>query len=133
MSKTRHVTPNIRKEFARFAIPAVIGMVVSSLYNIVNGIFVGQGVGEMGLGTINIVYPFIMLEIAITMLIAIGLILNILVLTFTTTACRLLRANDQLLTYAKEYIWWIALFGIIYMPRLGLSIFVRNDNAPLTS
>jgi Na+-driven multidrug efflux pump len=133
MSKTRHVTPNIRKEFARFAIPAVIGMVVSSLYNIVNGIFVGQGVGEMGLGTINIVYPFIMLEIAITMLIAIGLILNILVLTFTTTACRLLRANDQLLTYAKEYIWWIALFGIIYMPGLGLSIFVRNDNAPLTS
>lgn len=133
MPKTRHVTPNIRKEFARFAIPAVIGMVISSLYNIVNGIFVGQGVGEMGLGTINIVYPFIMLEIAITMLIAIGLILNILVLTFTTTACRLLRANDQLLTYAKEYIWWIALFGIIYMPGLGLSIFVRNDNAPLTS
>ena len=133
MPKTRHVTPNIRKEFARFAIPAVIGMVVSSLYNIVNGIFVGQGVGEMGLGTINIVYPFIMLEIAITMLIAIGLILNILVLTFTTTACRLLRANDQLLTYAKEYIWWIALFGIIYMPGLGLSIFVRNNNAPLTS
>ncbi len=133
MPKTRHVTPNIRKEFARFAIPAVIGMVVSSLYNIVNGIFVGQGVGEMGLGTINIVYPFIMLEIAITMLIAIGLILNILVLTFTTTACRLLRANDQLLTYAKEYIWWIALLGIIYMPGLGLSIFVRNDNAPLTS
>ncbi|MDY4023799.1 MAG: hypothetical protein SOZ13_01720 [Enterococcus avium] len=87
----------------------------------------------MGLGTINIVYPFIMLEIAITMLIAIGLILNILVLTFTTTACRLLRANDQLLTYAKEYIWWLALFGIIYMPGLGLSIFVRNDNAPLTS
>lgn len=133
MPKTRHVTPNIRKEFALFAIPSVIGMVVSSLYNIVNGIFVGQGVGEMGLGTINIVYPFIMLEIAITMLIAIGLILNILVLTFTTTACRLLGANDQLLTYAKEYIWWIALFGIIYMPGLGLSIFVRNNNAPLTS
>lgn len=127
MPKTRHVTPNIRKEFARFAIPAVIGMVVSSLYNIVNGIFVGQGVGEMGLGAINIVYPFIMLEIAITMLIAIGLILNILVLTFTTTACRLLGANDQLLTYAKEYIWWIALFGIIYMPGLRLSIFVRNN------
>ena len=57
MPKTRHVTPNIRKEFALFAIPSVIGMVVSSLYNIVNGIFVGQGVGEMGLGTINIVYP----------------------------------------------------------------------------
>lgn len=116
MPKTRHVTPNIRKEFARFAIPAVIGMVVSSLYNIVNGIFVGQGVGKMGLGTINIVYPFIMLEIAITM-----------------TTCRLLGTNDWLLTYAKEYIWWIALFGIIYMPVLGLSIFVRNNNAPLTS
>ena len=86
MPKTRHVTPNIRKEFALFAIPSVIGMVVSSLYNIVNGIFVGQGVGEMGLGTINIVYPFIMLEIAITM-----------------TTCRLLGTNDRLLTYGIKY------------------------------
>ena len=162
MSKTQIKPKSIGKEFARYAVPAVIGMVVSSLYNIVDGIFVGRGVGDTGLGAINIVYPFIMLEIAITMLIAIGganhfsanrgrgdekaanniflqsifliivlgVVLNVLVLMFTPTVCRMLGADDVLLPYAQDYIWWIALFGIIYMPGLGLSIFVRNDNAP---
>jgi putative MATE family efflux protein len=150
------------KEFAKYAVPAVIGMVVSSLYNIIDGIFVGRGVGETALGAINIVFPFIMLEIAIAMLIAIGganhmsvskgrgdygsannfflqsiylltsisIIINIVVLMFPIAVCRILGADDALLPYARDYIWWIAVFGIIYMPGLGLSIFIRNDNAP---
>ncbi|MBS4534036.1 MATE family efflux transporter [Clostridium sp. D2Q-14] len=162
MPKAQLKNNGIDKEFAGYAIPAVIGMVVSSLYNIVDGIFVGRGVGKMALGAINIIYPFIMLEIAITMLIAIGganhfsanrgrgddkaanniflqsiylmiaigVILNVLVLLFTPMVCRMLGADDALLPYAQDYIWWIALFGIVYMPGLGLSIFVRNDNAP---
>lgn len=162
MPKAQFKAKGIGREFTRYAIPAVIGMVVSSLYNIVDGIFVGRGVGEAGLGAINIVYPFVMLEIAITMLIAIGganhfsanrgrgddkaanniflqsmilitgigVVLNLLVLLFTPTVCRLLGADEVLLPYARDYIWWIALFGILYMPGLGLSIFVRNDNAP---
>lgn len=162
MSKMEIKDNRIGKEFAKYAIPAVIGMVVSSLYNIVDGVFVGRGVGEMALGAINIVYPFVMLEIAITMLIAIGganyfstskgrgdekganniflqciyllvgigVALNVLILLFTPTVCRLLGADDMLLPYAQDYIWWIALFNIVYMPGLGLSIFIRNDNAP---
>lgn len=60
------------REFLRFAVPSVAGMVVSSLYTIVDGIFVGRGVGELALGAVNIVFPFIMFQIAVTMLIAIG-------------------------------------------------------------
>lgn len=162
MLKVNNQNKAIRKEFAKYAIPAVIGMVVSSLYNIVDGIFVGRGVGDNALGAINIVYPFIMFQIAITMLIAIGgatqfsvakgrkdyisansiflqsiylliilsTVLNLLVLIFPTQTCQLLGADGSLLTYASDYIWWISLFGIIYLPGLGLSIFVRNDNAP---
>lgn len=162
MSKKQLKNQSIGREFAGYAVPAVIGMVVSSLYNIVDGIFVGQGVGEAGLGAISIVYPFIMLEIAIAMLIAvgganhfsanrgrnddksanniflqcmyllvgIGVVLNVLVLLFTPDVCKLLGADDILLPYTQEYIWWIALFGILNMPGLGLSIFIRNDNAP---
>lgn len=153
-----------RREFRRYLIPAVIGMVVSSLYNIIDGIFVGRGVGETALGAINIVFPFIMLEIAITMLIGIGgasqfsiargrgdnetanhyflqsftllvgigIILNTVVLLFTPQVCLLLGADSELLPYAIDYIRWIAVFGILYMPGLGLSVFVRNDNAPQT-
>ena len=40
----------IGKLIARFAIPAIISMLVSSLYNIVDQIFIGQGVGMLGNG-----------------------------------------------------------------------------------
>ena len=33
----------------RYSVPAIIGMVVNALYNVVDSIFVGQGVGEVGL------------------------------------------------------------------------------------
>ncbi|MDL2273241.1 MATE family efflux transporter [Oscillospiraceae bacterium OttesenSCG-928-G22] len=162
MSKIKVPAPGIRREFARYAIPACVGMVVSSLYNIVDGVFVGRGVGEVALGAINIVYPYVMLQIAITMLVAIGganhfsanrgrgkneaanniflqsiyllvglgVVINALALAFAPGICRLLGADEALLPYARDYLWWIALFGVVYLPGLGLSIFVRNDNAP---
>lgn len=63
---------SIRRQFVRYAVPSVAGMIVSSLYTVVDGIFVGRGVGDLALGGVNIVFPFIMLVIAVTMLIAIG-------------------------------------------------------------
>lgn len=36
------------KLIAKFAIPAIVSMLVSSLYNIVDQIFIGQGVGLLG-------------------------------------------------------------------------------------
>jgi len=47
-------------------------MMVSFLYNVVDGIFVGRGIGEQALAAINIAFPFLMLQIAVTMLIAVG-------------------------------------------------------------
>lgn len=45
------------KLIAKFAIPAIISMLVSSLYNIVDQIFVGQGVGLLGNAATNIAFP----------------------------------------------------------------------------
>ena len=42
------------KLIAKFAIPAIISMLVSSLYNIVDQIFIGQGVGLLGNAATNI-------------------------------------------------------------------------------
>ena len=41
----------------KFAIPAIISMLVSSLYNIVDQIFIGQGVGLLGNAATNIAFP----------------------------------------------------------------------------
>ena len=40
-----------------FAIPSIIAMLVSSLYNIVDQIFIGQGVGYLGNAATNVSYP----------------------------------------------------------------------------
>ena len=45
------------KLIVKFAIPAIISMLVSSLYNIVDQIFIGQGVGLLGNAATNIAFP----------------------------------------------------------------------------
>ena len=45
------------KLIAKVAIPAIISMLVSSLYNIVDQIFIGQGVGLLGNAATNIAFP----------------------------------------------------------------------------
>lgn len=39
-------------------LPALGGLFVTYLYNVVDGIFVGQGVGSAALGAVNIAVPF---------------------------------------------------------------------------
>ena len=55
-----------------FAIPSIISMLVSSLYNIVDQIFIGQGVGYLGNAATNVAYPLTTICLAIALLIGIG-------------------------------------------------------------
>ncbi len=60
------------KLIARFAIPAIISMLVSSLYNIVDQIFIGQGVGMLGNAATNIAFPISIICTATALLLGIG-------------------------------------------------------------
>lgn len=55
-----------------FAIPSIIAMLVSSLYNIVDQVFIGQGVGYLGNAATNVSYPLSTICLAIALLIGIG-------------------------------------------------------------
>lgn len=55
-----------------FAVPSIIAMLVSSLYNIVDQIFIGQGVGYLGNAATNVAYPLTTICLAIALLIGIG-------------------------------------------------------------
>ncbi len=55
-----------------YATPAVIGMLVQALYNIVDRIFIGQGVGALGISGLTFTLPVIMLIFAFGMLLGIG-------------------------------------------------------------
>ena len=60
------------KLLARFAVPSVISMLVSALYNIVDQIFIGQGVGYLGNAATNVAFPLTTISLAISLLIGIG-------------------------------------------------------------
>lgn len=63
---------NRLKEFFRYAVPSALAMFISSLYTVVDGIFVGQGVGDLALAAVNIVLPFTVMLFGLASMFAIG-------------------------------------------------------------
>jgi putative MATE family efflux protein len=63
---------NIGKLLIRFSIPAITGMIVNALYNVVDRIFVGRGVNEVALGGLSLVLPLMTISMAFSMLFGIG-------------------------------------------------------------
>lgn len=53
---------------ARYAIPGIISLIINSLYNMVDQIFIGQGVGFLGNGATNIIAPIATVAIAVSTL-----------------------------------------------------------------
>ena len=70
----KHVldTDNISKILFKMSLPAMIGMIFMALYNIVDTIFVGNGVGPLGIAGIAIVFPIQMIIMAIGQMVGIG-------------------------------------------------------------
>lgn len=60
------------KKLLKYVLPTVLSSVSYFLFTIVDGIFVGQGIGEDALGAVNILYPFIMVANAFNMMLTIG-------------------------------------------------------------
>ena len=55
-----------------FAIPAILGMLVNGAYQVIDSIFLGQGVGELGLSVITVAAPTMTIIMALSMLIGNG-------------------------------------------------------------
>ena len=71
MNMDHILNANLFKVWSKFVMASVIGVVLNTIYTIIDGMFVGQGVGEIGLAAVNIVWP------AITLIIGTGLMLGI--------------------------------------------------------
>jgi len=56
----------------KFFIPAFIGVFVNALYNIVDRIFIGQGVGSLALSGVSVTFPVMLIMMGFGMLIGIG-------------------------------------------------------------
>jgi putative MATE family efflux protein len=56
----------------RFSLPAITGMVVNAFYNVIDSIFVGRGVGEIGLTAVTIAFPVMIVLMGLGMLVGVG-------------------------------------------------------------
>lgn len=56
----------------KFSLPAIVGMLVNALYNVVDRAFIGHGVGALGIAGVTIGFPVMLLMMAFAVLIGIG-------------------------------------------------------------
>ncbi len=63
---------NIGSLLWKFSIPAIVGMIINALYNIVDRIFVGRGIGFIAIAATTVAFPIMLIIFAVAMLIGIG-------------------------------------------------------------
>ena len=96
-------TENIGKLLWSFSWPAIVGMLVNALYNIVSRIFVGHGIGSIAIAATVIAFPIMTVLFAFAMLIGVG-----------ATALISLRLGENKKDEAEQIIGNAALLLIIF-------------------
>ncbi|MDE5765146.1 MAG: MATE family efflux transporter [Ruminococcus sp.] len=155
-------TEPVSRLMVRFAVPSIIGMLVSALYNIVDQLFIGQGVGTDGNAATNVAFPFSTLCIAValllgiggascfnltmgrgdtkragyfagnafTMLIISGIFISAITFAFLTPLLKLFGSPDDILPYAKDYVF-VSAFGFPFLIlTTGGGHIIRADGSP---
>ena len=65
-------TGKVSRLLLKFAIPSIVSMLVGALYNIVDQIFIGHGVGVLGNAATNVAFPLVTLCMSLSLLLGIG-------------------------------------------------------------
>ena len=63
---------SIGKLLMQYSLPAIIASLATSLYNIVDSVFIGRGVGSMAITGLAITFPLMNLVVAFCVLVAVG-------------------------------------------------------------
>ena len=71
-STARIGTDTIGRLMLRFSLPSIVGMLVNALYNIVDRMFIGYGIGEMGIAGATIGFPLMLMMISFSILVGVG-------------------------------------------------------------
>lgn len=151
---------SIGRLFLNFSIPAVTGMLVTAFYAIIDGVFIGRGVGADGLAAINIGYPIVNLGAALSLMYGIGgstlislypnnrkiqnrcfsyiVTMNLvsyaaillMVILFNEKLMYMMGSNEQLLPMVKAYLYPCTVGLGFLMLANSLNAVVRNDKAP---
>ena len=65
-------TDRIGPLLVRYSVPAIVGMLVNALYNVVDRMFIGYGVGAQGIAAVTISFPLMMAMVSFSILVGVG-------------------------------------------------------------
>ena len=150
-------TKPVGKLLVQYALPAMIAMTAASLYNIVDRVFIGQGVGAMAISGLAITFPFMNLTAAFGAGVGVGastaisvklgqkdyttaqnilgntISLNLIIgigLLFLDPILRFFGASDQTLVYARDYMVIILLGNVVSHMYFGMNALLRAASKP---
>ena len=131
----------------KYALPAIIAMTAVSLYNMVDSIFIGRGVGAMAISGLAITFPFMNIAAAFGALVGVGASTIVSVRlgqknygaaqqVLGNVVCMnpilyFFGAGEQTIGYARDYIVIILSGNIITHLYLGLNSVLRSSGHPI--
>ena len=115
------------KLLVKFAVPSIISMLVSALYNIVDQIFIGQGVGMYGNAATNVAFPLT------TLATAVGVIICIVARIFLRPLITVFGATEYVMDYAMTYVGITSLGMPFFVLTTGGTHLIRADGKPTYS
>ena len=144
------------RKFINHVLPTMIALTFSGIYSIIDGLFIGQKIGDVGLSAINIAYPLPAIIFALgagigmasgvllslhkdsdelqgkilgnsfILILSLSLICMVIFQIFHEPILLFFKASPTIMPYAKEYIQMV-IFGIFFnMLGTALSPIVRN-------
>lgn len=118
-SLTQLATASVGRLLWRYSLPAVAGMLIMSLYNVVDRVFIGQIVGADAIAGLAITFPVMNLSAAIGVLVGVGAAARISILLGADDAggARMVLGNALTLIVVNALIY-LTLFGVFIDPLL---------------
>lgn len=118
------------KLLLKFSLPAIVGLLVNALYNIVDSIFVGRGVGDLALAGVTVTFPLITTYMAFIMMIGMGAtaIISIKLGEDKPKEAEKIMANALVLFVIMGFT--LTVFGLIYLEQILIFFGASVDVLP---
>ena len=132
-------TAPVHKLLWKYALPAIIAMTATSLYNIVDSIYIGHGCGALALGALTVAKPFMDICAAFGSLVGVGAssllaiylgVVMVLGLIWLDPILFAFGASEDTLLYAHEYMEIILYGNILTHIYFGLNAMLRSAGHP---
>ena len=117
----------IGKLLLKFSIPAIVGMIVNALYNIVDRMFIGNFVDSLGIAGITVSFPIMIILMAFSMLVGIGAtsLISIRLGEGKKDEAEIILANGMVLLIVISLL--VSALGLIFLNPL-LKVFGASPN-----